>query len=613
MHADKQSKIEWLQAMGLNTDNLPQPRFDWRHVSNGMEIPTQSYADQPYIVKTNDGAWLCVVTTGVKCEGQKGQHVISLRSTDKGKTWSEPIALEPPDSVEASYAVTLKASTGRIYCFYNHNTDDIRLAKADPGTFVDGMCQRVDSLGYFVFKYSDDGGKTWSDKRYNIDVREMEIDRNNPYGGEIRYFWNVGKPFSHEGCAYVPLHKVGGLGEGFFTKSEGVLLKSDNLLSETDPEKIRWETLPDGDIGLRTPPGGGPISEEQSFSVMSDGSFFCVYRSVDGHPVCAYSRDEGHTWTTPEYMSYTIGGKKVKHPRAANFAWRCSNGKYIYWFHNHGGRNYEDRNPVWLLCGKETDSADGLRIEWSQPEIAIYDDDVFIRMSYPDFIEQDGEYYLTETQKSIARTHKLDRRFMKTLFNFDKNAAEITDGLVFNEKGENLRGELELPKMSALLTRDVFDASYKTLDLRSGMTIDLWFTPKDIRAGQILLDNRDSNAGFVVSTAQNGSIEIKISDGAANAFWASDENVIQTGKLNHAAIIIDGGPKIISFVVNGIFCDGGSQRQFGWGRYSPNLKKIHGSDKIRIAPDFAGRIKSVKIYERALMTNEAVSNYRNGV
>jgi hypothetical protein len=29
-----------------------------------------------------------------------------------------------------------------------------------------------------------------------------------------------------------------------------------------------WETLPDGEVGLRTPPGGGPIAEEQSTVVL---------------------------------------------------------------------------------------------------------------------------------------------------------------------------------------------------------------------------------------------------------------------------------------------------------------------------------------------------------
>ncbi len=64
---------------------------DLRHIATGREIPTESYSDQPYIVKTDDGAWLCCVTTGPGHEGAAGQHVTTLRSTDQGLTWSSPV------------------------------------------------------------------------------------------------------------------------------------------------------------------------------------------------------------------------------------------------------------------------------------------------------------------------------------------------------------------------------------------------------------------------------------------------------------------------------------------------------------------------------------------
>ncbi len=58
----------------------------------------------------------------------------------------------------------------------------------------------------------------------------------------------------------------------------------------------------------------------------------------------------------------------MKHPHAAQFHWRCQNGKYLHWYHNHGGaaiRNhpqrrsmaYENRNPVWLSGGVEVETA----------------------------------------------------------------------------------------------------------------------------------------------------------------------------------------------------------------------------------------------------------------
>ena len=245
---------------------------DWRNIINGLEIPTVSYSDQPFVVKTDDGAWLCCVTTGNGHEGAPGQHVSTKRSMDCGKTWSTPVPVEVPGDVENSYAVMLKAPSGRVYIFYNHNTDNVRQVKCHNGiAYYDGKnyFERVDSLGHFVFKYSDDHGKSWSAKRYDIPFRLFQCDRDNAYGGKLCFFWNVGKPFVHQGTAFVSLHKVGQMGEGFFQQSEGALLASDNLLTENDPEKVRWETLPDGDIGLRTPKGGGPVSEEQCYVVLS--------------------------------------------------------------------------------------------------------------------------------------------------------------------------------------------------------------------------------------------------------------------------------------------------------------------------------------------------------
>ena len=74
-----------------------------------------------------------------------------------------------------------------------------------------------------------------------------------------------GRPFIYHGVAYVPLHKVGGFGEGFMTRSEGVVLASNNLLAEDDPNQIRWETLPDGDVGLRTPPAADRLLMNRAF------------------------------------------------------------------------------------------------------------------------------------------------------------------------------------------------------------------------------------------------------------------------------------------------------------------------------------------------------------
>lgn len=608
-----------LQALVL-TAVLSAQTPDWRNIASGWVIPDESYADQPYIVKTEDGAWLVVITTGPGHEGTGGQHVISLRSTDRGRTWEKAVDVEPSNGPEASYAVLLKVPSGRIYVFYNHNTDNIRQAIADNPLYQDGFVKRVDSLGHFVFKYSDDHGRTWSAKRYEIPQRNFEIDRKNPYGGKLKFFWNVGKAFTYKDAGYVPLHKVGGFGEGFFTSSEGALLRSDNILTERDPEKIHWETLPDGDIGLRAPAGGGPVAEEQSFSVLSDGSIFCVYRTIDGHSAYSYSRDGGHHWEPPQYMRFA-NGRLMKHPRAANFAWRCDNGKFLYWFHNHGGRfirehprrrtiAYEDRNPVWLAGGIEADSPRGKVIQWSQPEIVLYDDDPMIRMSYPDLVEDGGEYFLTETQKDIARVHRVDPTLVEGLWKQNESKAVPSAGLVLQlpAAGQPMPSSVAMPPLPLFLKRSN-RGDYGTDRLRTGVSLELWVRLKSPAEGQILIDNRRSDGtGFFLQTAANGSVELAMNDGRTENRWRSDSGVLDSGSDHHVTAIVDGGPNIITFVTDGVLNDGGDSRQFGWGRFSPNFRSLNGAESLRIADS----VTALRVFERALRTSEAIAAYRHG-
>jgi len=592
-----------------------------------LEIPTESYSDQPYVVRSDDGAWLCCVTTGPGHEGAEGQHVITLRSTDRGRSWSEPVPVEPGDRRENSYAVMLKAPSGRVFIFYNHNTDNVREILSHDGRQT---IRRVDSLGHYVFRYSDDHGRSWSRERCDVPVRPFRCDRENVHGGRLCFFWNVGRPFVLDGRAYVPLHKVGRLGRGFFEQSEGVLLASDNLLSEPDPARARWETLPDGETGLRTPPGGGPVSEEQSCCVLSDGTIYCVYRSLDGHPVESYSRDRGHTWSPPRYKCFA-DGRRMKHPRAANFAWRCTNGKYLYWFHNHGGRvqreapgnadggAYDDRNPVWLSAGLEIETPTGREIAWSEPEIILYDDDPYVRISYPDLIEEDGRYYLTETQKDIARVHEIPAALIEEMWAALAEALGLASSVgnatpepcllaLPARPGAAMPERAALPALPWFRVRDGNAADYRGKDTGAGLAIELRVSLADLAAGCVLLDNRDSaGRGFCLGTAAGGALELTLNDGQTENRWTSDP-VLRPGRRHHVVANLDGGPRIISSIIDGRLCDGGDTRQFGWGRFNPYLRHVNGGCELRIAPAVA----QVWLYARPLRTAEAVRRSREG-
>lgn len=593
---------------------------DWRNLRVGLEIPSQNYSDQPYIVKTSDGAWLCAMTTGLGYEGEAGQHVVTMRSADRGRTWSEPVPVEPPDGREASYAVMLAVpapypNAGRVYIFYNHNTDNVREAIADPDVYPGGICRRVDSLGHFVFKVSDDNGRRWSLQRYDIPVRTLDIDRQNPYGGTLKFFWNVAKPFIHDGAVYCTLHKVGGFGKGFFVRSEGVLLRSDNLLTAPDPAKARWITLPDGDVGLRAPPGGGPIAEEHSCVSLSDGTLFCVYRTIDGHPCHAYSHDDGHTWNIDD-ARYAPGKRRIKNPRAANFVWKCENGRYLYWFHNNGTTWYNNgptagnRNVAWLSAGREVDG----RLHWSEPEIVLYSDAPLRGPSYPDFIEDGGHSFISATQKTEARVVEVDPTLLNALWAQHEASTVTRAGLVL-EWGQQALGARptipapELPPLSGSRGRDRALSLYE----RGGFSLDLWVRFDTLTAGQILLDGRDTTGkGIVLATTDQRALRLDLCDGWAAAFWSCDPGVLEPNRLQHLVAIVDGGPKVISFVVDGVLCDGGMHRPFGWGRFRPALKDLNGATEWRFAQGLRGEIRHLRVYNRYLLTSEAVGNYHAG-
>jgi hypothetical protein len=578
---------------------------DPRNIQTGRPIPDEGYCDQPYVVITDDGQWLCVMTTGRGIEGQAGQHIVATRSSDHGRTWSPHVPIEPAGGPEASWVMPLKVPGGRVYVFYTYNADNLRVV---PAGNSESTNRRVDTLGKYCFKYSDDGGRTWCRERYEIPMRPMRLDRENNTRGAILFFWGVGKPIIVGDAAIFGFAKVGKWGTpGTMVRSQGVFLRSDNILRERDPARIRWELLPDGDEGLRAPKG--PVSDEANLVALSDGSLYASYRTIDGYPCGAYSRDGGHTWTPPAYATYTPTGRRIKHPRAANFVRKLANGKYVYWFHNHGGEpfhagavnHYLGRNPAWLCGGVERDGF----IHWSEPEILLYDDDPATRMSYPDFIEDGGRYYVTETQKSIARVHEIDPTLLEGLWTQAERRGVARDGLVCEATGDPIAADavVEMPKLADLRSR-------------RGFTIDLCVRFDELTAGQTIVDTRDaSGRGIRLATSERSTLRLTLNDGRTEASWDSDPGTgpgtLRVGAWQHVTAIVEAGPKLLLFVVDGILNDGGALREYGWGRFPPGLGDVNGSGKAPLAPNLLGQLRAFRLYDRAVRVSEVVGNSRD--
>ena len=555
------------------------PIVDLRNIRTGSAIPDESYCDQPYVVKTADGNWLCTLTTGSGVEGDD-QHVVSTISTDKGQTWSPLVDIEPLSGPKASWVIPFIADSGRVYAFYVYN---------DTGLTGSGS----QFFGSYMFKYSDDNGQTWSDDRYKIPMPLTNVDRTNTFNGTVQLFWGVDNPVTLDNEMYFAFSKfqntaVGGI--------EGFVVHSDNIMTEEDPTKIHWEILPDGDTGI-TSSAIGRVQEEHNLVAMNDGSLYCMYRTETGSPAHAYSLDKGHTWSEPVKATYTPYGRVIKNPRANAHIWKTDNGRYLLWYSNEGPSAtnlFLPRNPNWLSGGIEIDG----KIHWSQPELVLYDPSQSTFFSYPDLIQEGDNYWITETNKSVARVHSIDSNLINGLWTQGQIKSVAQEGLALDyNRNAVIQSSTTMPLLP-------------NLTLGGGFSIDFWLTTDSLDAGQIIADARDANGkGMLISTTSNGAVEIKLADGTRTSSWTSDPGLIKRDTLQHVVATVDGGPKIISFIVDGVFNDGGSARSSGYSWFDANLGNVNGNTSVALASSLQGNLNSLRIYERPLRTSEAVGNY----
>jgi hypothetical protein len=77
---------------------------------------------------------------------------------------------------------------------------------------------------------------------------------------------------------------------------------------------------------------------------------------------------------------------------------------------------------------------------------------------------------------------------------------------------------------------------------------------------------------------------------------------------HHVVVIVDGGPNVMFFVIDGRVNDGAEERQFGWKRFSPHLESPNGGEHLQVGT----HVRALRLYNRALMVSEAVGNFRAG-
>lgn len=573
----------------ISTKTVLAQTADWRNVDQGVQIYTNGYIDQPYVVTLDNGSWLVVFTTGEGHEGTGGQHIVSSLSKDQGKTWSKPVRIEQPGKESKSWAMPYLTNYGRVYVFYDYNGDKIH-------SLGDRKNIREDMLGWYCYKYSDDNGKTWSE-RYRLPVRKTNVDRKNDWKGDVQILWGIGKPIHMDEGMMLAFTKIQNY---MLENSEGWFFRCMNINTEKDPEKLNWEMLPEGENGLKNE-NHGTVNSEQNIIQLNDGTIYCMHRTISGFPAESYSYDRGENWTVPVVPEYYTG-TKIKHPRACPRIWKTKTGKYLFWQHNHGGWDFNDRNPAWISGGIEKDG----KIIWSQPEILLYEDEFAKRMSYPDLIESNGKYWVTETNKENGRCHEIPAEFLNMLWSQFSIEAIASKGLIFE-------ADQHILKSKTVHTI----GSLKDGEGTPGFTIDMVLALTDLSPSQNILSIKgDNDLEISMQTHGFGAIQLVITTEGKDITWTTDPGIIRAFGDNSIAVSVDNNARIIQFVVNGVVNNGGQFRQFGWKRFENYLQLPTESSlsmgklktgSLRIIP---GTVKSLRLYNRSLTNTEIIGNHR---
>ncbi len=615
----------WLLATGfVQVSGLAaSPKKDksvWsepRYFSSGTPIFASGYCDQPYVVVLNDEVWLCVFTTGSGHEGAGGQHIVATRSLDEGKTWSKPVDIEPDTGPPASWAMPLVTTFGRVYVFYDYNGDRIDSFPTN-GTAPTRKI-RDDMIGWYCYKSSDDGGRTWS-QRVRLPVRTTACDRGNQWRGKVQVLWGIGKPQQLRGGGMI--FGFTKLGRYMLDDGEGWFFRCDNINTERDPRKLIWKNLPEGEHGLRRPDFGS-VQEEHNLVQLSDGTLYCVYRTTSGFCAFSTSKTGGASWSLPQKLHYATG-EVIPNPRACPRLFKCGNGRFLFWFENNHGKSFDYRNPAWLAGGVEDSHG---TISWSQPEILIYSDDTSYdsgRFSYPDLIEKEGRYWITATNKIEARIFSVEPRLLHGLWAQVDSVLQSRTQPVEPDAQLTARelagGKISLAKWNRNSQVPGFwiDPHKRDKSLSLQFTVSL----ESLAPKQILFDARTpDDDGLVVSTSGDKRIQVTLKSTAGSVVWRTDKQFIQPGKEHHITVILDNGPGIIMGLVDGKLCDGDTEDPFGWHRYRDldavrnHRIKVNRPDPRSIGPIPLGRVCIAKvdgkhlrrfaIYNRALTVSEA--------
>ncbi|MEK6796234.1 MAG: sialidase family protein [Spirochaetota bacterium] len=270
---------------------------------------------------------------------EKRNDLVAMRSSDKGRTWSEPTAAFDIDYNQHGFIPLIPKESKRIYAFGT---------QPDWGSFSVEHGQGENApIGY---RYSDDDGHHWSEVRLirpknDPDFRGMSVMRMCETDSGT---WILG---SHEGdWSYKPL------------MTRQYILRSD------DKGKT-WTVSPSPRHGGWCVPAFNRMDEGRPIALGGSKALILI-RTCDGHLWEARSDDDGVTWSQPKPTS-------LVHPDAPPMLFHLTDGKTLIAFHHnrhydvrYGGLTGEnsgmhDRAELWFSLSTDEGKT------WSEPRFVL--------------------------------------------------------------------------------------------------------------------------------------------------------------------------------------------------------------------------------------------------
>ncbi|MBF0246290.1 MAG: hypothetical protein HQL31_13670, partial [Planctomycetes bacterium] len=89
-----------------------------------------------------------------------------------------------------------------------------------------------------------------------------------------------------------------------------------------------------------------------------------------------------------------------------------------------------------------------------------------------------------------------------------------------------------------------------------------------------------------------------------------DRGLLKSNRLHQVLFIADGGPKVMTVMIDGVLCDGGAERRFGWSRFHTHLLGPNGAPEAILVPGLHGKLHRLRIYNRYLLSSEGVGNWK---